>query len=190
MVPSHVARPAQPRVVLALGSNLGDRRDHLLRARRALAAAGLRPLAASPVVETDPVGGPPGQPRYLNQVVSCPVGAAPAPRALLALCLAIERAHGRVRRERWAARTLDIDLLFFGDRVVDEPGLVIPHPRLADRRFVLEPLVALHPELVHPVLGLTARELLARLGEPGGDRVQSPASPRRGRDAAEPGRHG
>ncbi len=157
----------QPWVVLALGSNLGPRAAHLARARAALERAGLVPLVASALRETDPVGGPPGQGRYLNQVVASPVAVAPAPHALLALCRGIERSCGRTRRERWGPRTLDIDILFHGREVVNDAALVIPHPELARRTFVLEPLCEILPGLCHPVLGLTARELLARLRSDG-----------------------
>jgi len=146
-------------VYLGLGSNLGDREAQLDAALGALARCGFEPLAVSSLWETEPVGGPPQGP-YLNRVAG---GAtALSPRALLEACLEVEHAAGRERRERWAARTLDLDLLLFGERVIDEPGLAVPHPRMHERRFVLEPLAEVAPEARHPVLGLTARELLER----------------------------
>jgi 2-amino-4-hydroxy-6-hydroxymethyldihydropteridine diphosphokinase len=149
----------QKGVFLGLGSNLGDREAQLQGALRGLARRGFDLVALSSFWETDPVGGPPQGP-YLNAVAHGETRL--EPRALLEACLAVERDSGRERRERWAARTLDIDLLLFGERVVDEPGLCVPHPRLHGRRFVLEPLVEIASELRHPTLGLTARELLER----------------------------
>ena len=133
---------------VSIGTNLGDRAAQLDFALRSLAALpDTRIAALSPVFETDPVG-PPPQGAYLNAVVR--VETALAPRALLDALLAIERAAGRERGARNAARTLDLDLLLYGDRIVDEPGLIVPHPRLAERAFILEPLAALAPVLVHP----------------------------------------
>lgn len=118
---------------IALGSNLGDRERHLAAARAALAAlAGTRLLAASTVEETAPLGGL-EQPLYLNQVVL--LETALAPRALLEACQAIERAEGRIRGERWASRSLDLDIIQYGRRRVAEPGLTIPHPELPHRDF-------------------------------------------------------
>lgn len=118
---------------IALGSNLGDRERHLAAARAALAAlAGTRLLAASTVEETAPLGGL-EQPLYLNQVVL--LETALAPRALLEACQAIERAAGRIRGERWASRSLDLDIIQYGRRQVAEPGLTIPHPELPHRDF-------------------------------------------------------
>ena len=94
-----------------------------------------------------------------------------APRALLEALLAIERAAGRERGERNAARTLDLDLLLYGDRIVDEPGLTVPHSRLAERAFILEPLAALAPGLVHPGLGEPIGSLAARVRDPRAVRV-------------------
>lgn len=121
------------RVAVALGSNLGDRAAHLSAARLALAALpGTRLLGASTVEETAPLGGI-DQPPYLNQVVLLETGL--SPRALLDACQAIERAEGRIRDRRWASRTLDLDIIAFGQQAVDEPGLTIPHPELPHRDF-------------------------------------------------------
>jgi len=146
-------------VFLGLGSNVGDREEALLAAVRGLAERGCAVTRASSIWHTEPVGGPP-QEWFLNQAVE---GRTPlAPRSLLEACLDTERTMGRVRAERYGPRRIDIDILFFGDRHVEEPGLEIPHPRLAERRFVLEPLAEIAPRLVHPVLGLTVDALLAR----------------------------
>jgi len=119
--------------VVALGSNLGDRAMHLAAARKALAALPTtRALRASTVEETLPLGGL-DQPAYLNQVLLLETDL--DPRALLDACQAIERAEGRVRGERWASRTLDLDIIQFGRRTVAEPGLTIPHPELPHRDF-------------------------------------------------------
>jgi 2-amino-4-hydroxy-6-hydroxymethyldihydropteridine diphosphokinase len=160
---------------VALGSNLGPRERHLCAALDALRATpGIRDLAVSPVYETRAVG-PGAQGDYLNAVARFATDL--APRALLARLLAIERAQGRERGpERNAPRRLDLDLLFYGARRIAEPGLEVPHPRLHERAFVLEPLRDLAPRLVHPVLGENV-EALAR-------RVRDPAAVRR-RDRAE-----
>lgn len=133
------------RAFLGLGSNLGDRRLILQRAVAALGeveAAGL--VAVSPLYETDPVGGPAGQGPYLNLVAE--LRTALGPRELLALAARLEAEAGRVRAERWGPRTLDVDVLAVGDLRVDEPDLVVPHPRMAKRAFVLVPLSHLAPE--------------------------------------------
>jgi 2-amino-4-hydroxy-6-hydroxymethyldihydropteridine diphosphokinase len=123
---------AEPAFV-ALGSNLGDRAAHLAAARAALARLpGTRLVAASGVEETAPLGGK-AQPAYLNQMVLLETRL--DPRALLEACQAIERAEGRVRGERWGSRTLDLDIVRFGDRRVAEPDLIIPHPELDHRDF-------------------------------------------------------
>lgn len=147
---------------LALGANLGDREGQLRAARDVLAAApGVRLMAASPLYETVPVGGPPGQPLYLNAVLQ--VVTSLSSRDLLNFCQAVEYRFGRRRLESWGPRTLDIDLLFYGQETVVEPGLVVPHSRLHLRRFVLVPLADLAPSLRHPAIGRSISELLAAL---------------------------
>jgi 2-amino-4-hydroxy-6-hydroxymethyldihydropteridine diphosphokinase len=149
---------------VALGSNLGDRARNLERALELLAAhTDLEVVARSSWIETDPVGGPP-QGRYLNGVVR--VATTRDPRELLDLLLAIEKELGRQRPPGQPAsspRTLDLDLLSYDDRLIDEPGLRVPHPRLHLRRFVLEPLAELAPHWRHPETGRTAADLLAGL---------------------------
>ena len=124
----------RPEVVyVALGSNLGERALRLAEARAALAALPETALTGeSSVEETAPLGAA-DQPPYLNQMVRLETGL--EPRALMRACQAIERAAGRERRERWASRTLDLDIVLFGERTISEPDLVIPHPGLAHRDF-------------------------------------------------------
>jgi 2-amino-4-hydroxy-6-hydroxymethyldihydropteridine diphosphokinase len=148
------------RVAVALGSNLGDRAAHLDHAVSRLQSV-IRGLRVSRYHETAPVGVTGPQPLYLNAVA---VGQTRlTPQALLDVMLAIERERGRARPHPNAPRTLDLDLILFGDLVSDEAGLTIPHPRFRERRFVLEPLVEVAPELVDPVTRLTVRELLERM---------------------------
>jgi 2-amino-4-hydroxy-6-hydroxymethyldihydropteridine diphosphokinase len=130
-----------PRAYVALGGNLGDRHAHLALARDRLARLpGTVLLGASLIEETAPLGGL-DQPPYLNQMVA--LDTTLTPRALLEACQRIEAEAGRLRRERWASRTLDLDLVRFGDVVMDEPGLTLPHPGLGQRRFWQEELAAL-----------------------------------------------
>jgi 2-amino-4-hydroxy-6-hydroxymethyldihydropteridine diphosphokinase len=130
------------RAFLALGSNLGDREAHLRDAVRSLADV----VAVSPVYGTEPIGGPGGQEAFLNCVVQLDTEL--TPRQLLGVCHRLEAAANRVRTERWGPRTLDVDVLWIDDITVDEPDLVVPHPRMYERRFVLAPLADLAPELV------------------------------------------
>jgi 2-amino-4-hydroxy-6-hydroxymethyldihydropteridine diphosphokinase len=136
------------RAYLGLGSNEGDRAAHLQFAVEGLAERAGRVAAISPVYETEPVGGPP-QPDYLNAVVA--VETALSPRELLGVAKALEAEAGREPPEpgkRWGPRPLDIDVLMVGDERVDEPDLVVPHPRIHQRAFVLAPLADVAPELV------------------------------------------
>lgn len=160
-------RPAHPtrmvEVFLALGSNLGDRQRSIEAALRALASLpGTRILASSTLIETDPVG-PMPQGRYLNGVLRLETTL--PPRALLEAILRVEADLGRdrARSERWGPRTIDLDILLYGNLELDEPGLTLPHPRIAERRFVLGPLAELAPELIVPGLGVRVRDLLAML---------------------------
>jgi 2-amino-4-hydroxy-6-hydroxymethyldihydropteridine diphosphokinase len=131
------------RAYLGIGTNLGDRLGYLQLAVDALAAADdVRVVGVSPVYETAPVGGP-DQPDYLNAVVA--VDTTLTARALLRLAHAIEADADRVRTVRWGPRTLDVDVLLVGDERVDEPDLVVPHPRMTERAFVVVPLADLDP---------------------------------------------
>ena len=163
LAPMVADRP--PRAFVALGSNLGDREAHLRRALQALRATReIHSLQVSRIYETDPVGPPPQGP-YLNAVAEIETGL--EPRTLLERLLQIEAEEGRVRRgEQGEARTLDLDLLLFADRCIDEDALVVPHPRMHERGFVLEPLCELAPLWVHPRSGKTIAELAARVRNP------------------------
>lgn len=157
---------AQPwRVYLGLGSNLGDRAAALQGALDGLAGVpGVEVVAVSPVYETDPVGGPVQAP-YLNAVVA--VETALDAHRVLALATGLEQAAGRVRRERWGPRTLDVDVLLVGDERVASPELTVPHPRLGERSFVLVPLADLDPALA----AAHDRRPATRSGDAGGGGV-------------------
>jgi len=151
------------RAFLGLGSNLGDRLAELRRAVGALAEV----VAVSPVYETDPVGGPAGQPPYLNLVVELDTRS--SPRELLQLSRRLEADAGRERTVHHGPRTLDVDVLLVGELQVDEPDLVVPHPRMWERHFVLAPLSDLAPELVPPGMLERAVGYVHRLGTLEGD---------------------
>ena len=140
---------------VGLGANLGDREGTIRAAVAQLPGV----VAVSSLRETDPVGVT-DQPQFLNGVAALETEL--PPRELLDVLLTVERRLGRERRERWGPRTIDLDLLLYGDEVIDEDGLTVPHPRLRERRFVLEPLADLAPKLVVPGLG-GVEELLAEL---------------------------
>jgi 2-amino-4-hydroxy-6-hydroxymethyldihydropteridine diphosphokinase len=147
------------RAYVGLGANLGDREATIRRALERLSAAdGIELVAVSTLRETEPVGYA-DQPPFLNGAAA--VDTELAPRELLEVLLAVERQLGRRRAEgpRYGPRTIDVDLLLYGDQVVDESGLTVPHPRLAERRFALEPLYELDPELRLPD-GRGVRDLL------------------------------
>ncbi|WP_029002827.1 2-amino-4-hydroxy-6-hydroxymethyldihydropteridine diphosphokinase [Azorhizobium doebereinerae] len=152
------------RAYLCLGGNVGNVADALGEARRRLEAGGLAIAAQSPLYRTPPWGSVP-QPPYLNQVIA--VDGAPSARALLTLALDVERQLGRdrSREERFGPRTMDIDLLTFGEEVVQEPDLELPHPRLMERAFALVPLLDIAPDIV--IGGVPARAALARLDRSG-----------------------
>lgn len=145
-----------PKVFIGIGSNLGDREGYLAQARKALAAIpGVRDFVSSPVYETEPVDAAGGL--FLNAVCTFETGI--LPRDLLKILQDMESQAGRERKGSHAARTLDLDVLFYGDQVIQESGLSVPHPRLHERAFVLVPLCDLEPEFIHPVLKKTVRAL-------------------------------
>jgi 2-amino-4-hydroxy-6-hydroxymethyldihydropteridine diphosphokinase len=151
-------------VVIAFGSNLGDRYSAILAAADRVAPL-LASFRLSPIIETAPVGeGLEKDPPYLNAVG---VGESTlSTRALFDELRSIEAAAGRIRSSPGAPRTLDLDLILVGDQVIDEQDLQLPHPRFRERRFVLEPLCGLEPDLRDPVTGLTVQALLNRLPQP------------------------
>jgi 2-amino-4-hydroxy-6-hydroxymethyldihydropteridine diphosphokinase len=147
---------------VGLGSNVGDREAMLRMALEQLAALPSTALTkASSFYETEPVGVS-DQPWFLNAVAELDTDLTPG--QLMWNLQRVERALGRSRRERWGPRTIDLDLLLAGDLVIEEPGLVLPHPELLNRAFALVPLVEIDPLLVHPVTGETLLQHLARLG--------------------------
>jgi 2-amino-4-hydroxy-6-hydroxymethyldihydropteridine diphosphokinase len=167
------------RVFIGLGSNLGDRRGNLERALDALdRIPGVRLVRASRFHWTAPWGVR-DQPWFLNAAAE--LACALEPRDLLAALLRVEAESGRVRTVRNGPRTLDLDLLLYGDRVVEEEGLSIPHPRLRDRRFVLAPLAEIGADARHPTAGASVGELLASLPPgPGGPLEEAPSACVRG----------
>ena len=151
-------------VYIGLGANLGERRETIDAALARLDEhPAIRVGAVSALIDTEPVGGPAGQPNYLNGAAAIETDLEPA--ALLAELKRIEHDLGRREGPRWGPREIDLDILLCGDLVLDSPDLTIPHPRLRERRFVLAPLAEIAPDATDPVTGLTVRELVARLDE-------------------------
>lgn len=150
---------------IGIGSDLGDRLEHLKQARdflRSVSDDGW--LLAAPVYETPPVDCAPGTPAFLNTVVE--IESSLLPDELMRRLLQFEESHGRPNvHGRNAPRTVDLDVLYFGDVVMKEGVVTLPHPRMHERRFVLQPLADIRPDLVVPGLGRTVRQLLALLGD-------------------------
>lgn len=156
---------------LGLGSNMGNRFLHLREALRKLKnAPGVQISRTSPIYETEPVGGP-RQPQYLNTVVEIVTDL--EVKKLLKVCQEIENEMGRIRTERWGPRIIDIDILIYGDLVSSTKELTIPHPLFHEREFVLRPLADIVPDLVHPVLDVSIRELLDGVEESGVKRMSA-----------------
>jgi 2-amino-4-hydroxy-6-hydroxymethyldihydropteridine diphosphokinase len=150
------------RAVLALGSNLGERNDTLSSAVADLVdRPEVRLIAVSPVVQTKAVGGPEGQPDFLNMVIT--VETSLPPSELLRHCQAVENKHHRVREVRWGPRTLDVDIITYGDLVSADPALTLPHPRAAERAFVLYPWSLIDPSA--ELNGVRVGELAARAAD-------------------------
>lgn len=146
-------------VYLLLGVNLSNRERQLTEARTRIAAEIGRITAQSELYETASWGGVGTQPDYLNQVVC--VASTRSPQDILKAIHRIEEDLGRVRGQKWEARVIDIDILFYGQRVVDLPDLQIPHPYFQDRNFAMIPMVELAPDFIHPRLGVRVADLLA-----------------------------
>lgn len=147
-------------VYIGMGSNIGDREGALLSAVQWLSRIdGARVLRKSSVYESAPIGPP--QPRYLNAAIE--IECALAPTQLLAILQQIEKEMGRTRSTHWGPRPIDLDILLWGERVLAEENLQIPHPGLHERRFALEPLCELNPGALHPIFGQTIGELLSKV---------------------------
>ncbi|BCJ87379.1 2-amino-4-hydroxy-6-hydroxymethyldihydropteridine diphosphokinase [Effusibacillus dendaii] len=154
-------------IFVSMGSNLGEREAYLASALHSLSLRGISVLEQSPVYETKAVGIE-DQPDFLNMVIRVQTDL--APHNLLKNLLQIEAEHGRVRDLKWGPRTLDLDLLFYGKLVEQSDDLILPHPHMHDRAFVLLPLQDLAPDWVHPLLGKTVREMVADVSGKGGVR--------------------
>ena len=146
------------RTFLLLGSNLGDRQDFLEKGRSLIKKRIGKLVAISSIYQTAAWGNT-EQEAFLNQVIG--VETKLSPELLLKATQEIEKQQGRTHTEKWTPRTLDIDILFYGDQIIKTQDLIIPHPEIANRRFTLEPLMEVEPDLVHPVLNKTVRKLLA-----------------------------
>ena len=163
------------KVFLGLGSDLGDREDNLRQVVKVLGKSAGKITAVSPVYETEPVGFR-GKGDFLNMVIC--IETFLSPPALLEKLMLTESQLGRIRSEtRNISRIIDIDILLYGNEVINESSLIVPHPRMHERRFVLVPLNDIAPDLVHPVTGKTISELLAVCRDKGRIRLFKPTRP-------------
>ncbi len=149
-------------IYIGLGSNLGRREENLLRATTLISTMIAEIELASSIIETEPWGNQ-DQPSFLNQVIGISTNLTPS--ELLERLQAIELIMGRERKEKWGPRTIDLDILFYRDEVIEEPSLTIPHPFIEKRDFVLQPLYEISPYFVHPVSGQTIEEMYLNLSE-------------------------
>lgn len=147
---------------LLLGSNLGDSKKYLSDALMQITDLVGMPTGKSSLYQTASWGKT-NQPDFINQVIRVQTNL--APQQLLTTILVIEKSLGRMRTERWGSRTIDIDLLFYGDQIIREENLIVPHPFLHERRFTLLPLLELNPDLIHPVLNQTIKQLYQQLND-------------------------
>jgi len=147
---------------VALGSNLGDRAGNIHVAVDSLIVdPDIIVPRLSKLYDTAPVGGPVGSPRFLNAVAE--ITTTLSPTQLMNKMLEIEKELGRDRRDKWEPRPIDLDLLLFGDQIISTQELIVPHPLMHERRFVLEPLAELAPDAMHPAMGVSIKDLLAAL---------------------------
>ncbi len=155
-------QPAEITAYVALGANLGDREQNIRSALSQLMQTdGISIVRVSSLLDNPAVGGPPNSPPFLNAAAELKTTL--GSHALLHRLLEIERQLGRVRRQRWEPRPIDLDLLLYGDQIISSQELVVPHPLMHERRFVLQPLAEIAPEAVHPVLQMTIAGLLENL---------------------------
>ncbi len=147
---------------VAIGSNLGDRAKSCYQAIAAMSAhEQIQIVKISPLIETAPVGGPANSPPYLNGAIA--IETTLGSHALLHELMSIEQSLGRNRREKWDPRTIDLDLLLYADKIISSDELMVPHPMMHQRAFVLEPLTMIAPDVVHPTLMMTVKGLLENL---------------------------
>lgn len=144
-------------IVISLGSNVGDRHANIVKAKKLLEDREVKVEKASSIYESEPVGFT-GQDEFLNQILV--VETSQKPKELLETCLGVERTMGRIRTVKNGPRLIDIDLLFYRDEIISEETLLLPHPRIAERRFILLPLSEVLPDQDHPMMGETITELL------------------------------
>ena len=147
-------------VYIGIGSNLGDREDNCLKAIELMRERGINVTKQSSPYETEPWGLT-GQPKFINMAVEAETSH--SPRKLLEVLKEIEKEMGRTEAVRWGPRAIDLDILLYDDLILDEPDLKIPHPLMEEREFVLRPLCEIAPDVRHPVIGKTIRELLKKL---------------------------